>query len=80
MVSRRSLHVELEHDVAWNGRIKDGFMVVSSFISTPVQELAGVLGTVGQVQERLVRELGVQKPTEKINAQFKTPSYNTHEA
>jgi hypothetical protein len=48
-------------------------MAVSLFISTPVQELAGVLGTVGQVQERLVRELRVQKPTEKINPQFKLP-------
>lgn len=37
-------------------------------------------GTVGQVQERLVRVPRVQSPTEKTNAQFKTPSYDTHDA
>ena len=42
-------------------------MAVSLFISTPVQHVpvsmpAGVLGTVGKVQERLVRAPRVQKP------------------
>jgi hypothetical protein len=42
-------------------------MAVSLFISTPVQHvpvrmLTGVPGTVGQVQERLVRAHRVQKP------------------
>jgi hypothetical protein len=42
-------------------------MAVSLFISThvqhvPISMLAGVLGTVGQVQERLVRAPKVQKP------------------
>jgi len=42
-------------------------MEVSLFISTPVQHVpvsmpAGVLGTVGQVQERVVRAPRVQKP------------------
>lgn len=49
------------------GGIKGGFMAVSLFISTPVQHvpvsmLAGVPGTVGQVQERLIRAPRVQKP------------------
>jgi hypothetical protein len=60
-------------------------MTVSLFISTPVQHvllsmLAGVLGTVGQVQERLVRAPKVQSPTEKMNGPFKIPPYNTHDA
>jgi hypothetical protein len=66
---------------AWKGGIKGGFMAVSLFISTPIQHVpVKVLGTVGQVQERLVRAPKVQSPTEKMNSPFKNPSYNTHDA
>jgi len=79
------MRLELEHDVHGRVGLKGGFMAVSLFISTPVQHdpvsmLTGVLGTVGQVQERLVRAPRVQSPTEKMNAPFKNPSYNTHDA
>jgi len=54
-------------------------MAVPLFISTSVQQapvgmLAGVLGTVGRIQERLVRApRGHTSPTEIIDAPFKIP-------
>jgi hypothetical protein len=50
---------------------------VSLFIYTPVQQ---VLGTVGQVRERLVRAPTVQKPHGKNERAVQTPSLLTHDA
>jgi hypothetical protein len=85
-VSRCALYaVGAQTRRAWKGGIKGGFMAVSLFISTPVQHdpvsmLDGVLGTVGQVQERPVRAPRVQKPHGENERAVQNPSYNTHDA
>ena len=83
---RGALFMRLKPENRTHGRVRSsvrgGFTAASLSLLAyaPVGMLAGVLGTVARGQEWLAGHRQHKYSSEKINAPFKSPSHNTHDA